>query len=506
MRRASSCILIILFTLVLYLPARGAGEITLSELQSPGNEKGQNHYYLGVFAYEDGAYEKAETHLSNALKYSPDDPYYNHLSGKTYLKLKEYEKARARLDRAWEAAPDAPGLKYDMAMLRYRLGEYSEAGARFSEVAEEEPANALACYYAGLCLQHQGDHEKAIAYLTRASEKSPTLTTNCYYYIGVSNQKLGRTREAAEKFEYVRKHARSDALREYASDWLQSMDARESTQKPYTIFLKAGLQYDDNVRLAADEDVYADEGDFAFSGYFSGRYDFITGEKFKIGAGGSVYQTSYYKLKDYDQTGSFLNLYASYRLEPFTFDFSYVPAYYWFDYKSFLIRHHFRPEATWRISEKFLTRLSYGYSENNYFQDDELDGRTHETGLIFYYNVSPELGYLFAEVDHEDTKASHPDYDYKTWSGELGALVKGPWDVKMKITGRYDDKKYDHVDSYFEIARKDEKYSVDMLLFRPLIRDWARILLELNYTKNDSNIKEYSYDRCMGTLSIVADF
>ncbi len=506
MRKALRFVFATLLILHLHQPARGDGKIMVSDLQSPENEKGQSHYYLGVFAYEDGAYEEAEAHLNNALKYSPDDPYYNHLSGKTSMKLKKFEQARTRLDRAWKSAPDAPGLKYDKAMLCYRMDEYTEAIALFSQVAEEEPANALASYYAGLCLQHEENYEEAIDYLILAAEKSPTLKTNSYYYIGVCHQKLGRSREAAKKFEYVKEHAGSDVIGEYAEDWLRAMADRETTQKPYAFFVKAGLQYDDNVRLIADEDVYADEGDFAFSGYVSGRYDFLDGERFTIGAGGSLYQTSYYKLKDYDQTGGFLNLHASYRLAPFTFDFSYIPAYYWFDNKSFLIRHHFRPEATWKISEDLLARISYAYSENNYFQDDDFDGRTHEVGTIVYYNVANERGYLFVEGGYEDASASHPDYYYDKWKAGLGALFKAPWGIKMKISGLYDDKNYENMDSYFGIRRKDDKYSVDLLIFRQFFWDWARILLELNYTDNDSNIDDYSYTRRVGTLSIIADF
>ncbi len=506
MRRTLRFVFATLLILYIHQPAWGDGTITVSELQSPENEKGQSYYYLGVFAYEDGAYEEAEAHLENALAYSPDDPYYNHLSGKTLLKLKRWEPARTRLDRAWKTAPGTPGLKYDRAMLHYHLDERHEAAALFSQVAGEEPANALASYYAGLSLQRVENYEEAIDYLARAAEGSPTLKTNCYYYIGVCNQKLGRSREAAKKFEYVRDHAESDVIGEYAEKWLRNMEARETTQKPYAFFLKAGLQYDDNVRLIADEDVYADEGDFAFSGYFSGRYDFRVGESFKIGVGGSLYQTSYYKLKDYDQTGSFLNLNVSWRLSPFTFDFAYIPAYYWFDNKSFLIRHHFRPEATWKISDDLLTRVSYAYSENNYFEDDELDGHTHEAGLIAYYNVADETGYLFVEAGYEDASASHPDYYYDKWKAGLGVLFKGPWGVRMKLSGMYDDKTYDNVDSYFGIRREDDKYSVDLLLFRQFFWDWARILLELNYTNNDSNISDYSYKRRVGTLSIMADF
>jgi tetratricopeptide (TPR) repeat protein len=106
-------------------------------------EGGRGYYDLGVFAYEDGDYQNAESYLKKALEFNPDDPYYNHYIGKTYLKIEDYKAAEQYLSRAWELDSDISGLKYDRAMLNYKTSRYSVATDLFTEIVDEDPSNVL---------------------------------------------------------------------------------------------------------------------------------------------------------------------------------------------------------------------------------------------------------------------------------------------------------------------------------------------------------------------------
>ena len=484
---------------------------------SEEEEAGRAYYDFGVFAYEDGDYEDAEKNFKNALKFNPDSPFYNHYLGKTYLKMERYQEAENYLEKAWEVNPDISGLKYDMALLNYKTSKYSRAADLFAEIVEEDPSNVLAYYQAGISLYKQKRYGKSLDYLIGAAEKSPTLKANSYYYAGICYQKIGRIEKAVEKFEYVKENADSESLREYAIKGLEGIEKQKAALKPYSIYLKIGYQYNDNVPLEPlDEDIYEDiyevkyedEADFATVGYFSGRYNLVERDDYEIGAGYDHYQTVHNSLKEWDLVASRPNLYIKYRFYPFSFGFSYLPSYYWVESDSYLMRHQLNPEVTWKVNENLATRFSYSYYKNNYLQDDndKRDGNTNDIFLDVYYSILDNRGRLFGGIGYEDNSASHSDYYYDQLKTKLGISLKIPWGLNLSLTGRYYDREYDNVDSDYGVKRKDTKYKGSISLSRRFLYDWLSILVEFDYTEKNSNIDVFDYKRNRTTLSLEARY
>ena len=472
-----------------------------------GDERGGVYYDFGVFAFEDGDYEDAEGNFKKALEFNPDNPYYNHYLGKTYLKIERYQDAENYLTKALKIDPDVSRLKYDMALLNYKMSNFSKAADLFAEVVKEDTSNILAHYHAGMNLYKMKRYGKALDYFIDAAEKSPTIKANGYYYAGICYFKTGDIEKAVEKFEYVKDYADEELLRGYALKWLAVIDRQKKALRPFSLYLKLGYQYDDNVLLEPlDQDIYADEEDFVTVGYFSGRYDFINRADYEIGAGYSHYQTWHNDLEQYDMVGSIFNLYTKYRFHPFAFGFSYLPHYYWVDSDSFLMRHQLKPEMGWRVNDNLFMRFSYSYYRNNHFQDDDRDGHTNEVFFNTYYSIGEKRGHLFGGVGYEDTSASHPDQYYGQFELRLGISLQVAWDLNLSLTGKYYDQNYDNVDSFYGVKREDAKYYGSISLSHKFFYDWLSINGEFNYTKNDSNIFNYKYERTVTTLSLTARF
>ena len=494
MSRLLKCILVVLFFLLF---ATGV----------QAQEGGQAYYDFGVFAFEDADYPGAEANFKKALTFSPDNPFYNHFLGKTYLKLERYPESLIYLEKAWELDSTLSGLKYDLAYLKYKMDNFSEAAVLFEELAKEDPANILAHYHAGISLYRQQKYRKALGYFMVASEKSPTIKTNGYYYAGACYQKIGDYEKAVEMFEYVRDHADKATLKENAIKWLEAMDKQKKAMKPYSVYMKLGVQYDDNVTLEPlDIDRAADENDWATVFYYSGKYNVINRQDVIFGAGFSQYQTWYDDLEEYDLTGSILDIYGKYNRYPFPFGFNYKPTYYWLDSNSYVMKHQLTPQVSWRVNQQFLARLSYSYFRNNYFQDNDRDGHTNEVFLDGFYTIGDKWMVLFGRVGYEDNTASHPDQYYERWKTRLGATVKLPWEFSLSLTGRYQNKRYDNEDSFFLVTRKDDKYSASISLSHNIVYEWLSAIAEYAYTKNDSNISDYEYERNVTTLSLSARF
>ena len=473
---------------------------------SHAEEAGRAYYDLGVFAYEDGDYQEAEKSLKTALTFMPDNPFYNHYMGKTYLKMERYDEALAHLKLANDVNPDVLGLKYDLALGLFKVQDYTRAADLFEDLFQEDPSNILAQYHAGISRYMQKEYSKALNYLINASEKSPSIKAMGYFYAGVCHQQMGDTGNAVKKLEYVRDNAEDASLRKSAIKRLEAIE-KQKKAKPYRVNMKLGIQYDDNVVLEPlDEDIIADEDDWMAVFYYSGSYNVINRQDYILGAGYNHYQTWHDDLSEYDLTGSILDLYGKYHFNRFTFGLSYSPNYYWLDSDSYIMKHHLKPEVSWKVNEDLVGKLSYSYYRNKYFEDKDRNGHTHEGFLNFYYRLGGKMGYLFGGFGYKDVTASHPDQYYGQLKTKLGVSLKMPWELVFNTTLKFYRKDYDNVHSIYGVDREDDKYNILLSLSRKLVYDWLRIVGEYSYTKNDSNISDYEYERNMATLSVAASF
>ncbi len=496
MERVSNAVFVILLVLFMFLSANAE------------DDAGRVYYQRGVFAYEDGDYGDAEKNLKKALESDSQNPFYNYFLGKTYLKTEHYQDAEHYLDLVRMINPNIPGFQYDWAVLNYQTGKYSQAAEFFKEIAKNNPSDALAHYHAGMSLYKEKHYGKALKYLVRSAQLSPVVWTNAYYHAGVCLWNTGSVRQAVEKFEYVRDHSDTEELKANAMNWLQTAETETPAKiaKPYSLYLKIGYQYDGNVRLEPlDMDMYADEDDSAFEGYVSGTYNFINRRDVQTGIGYSHCQTWHNELSKYDLTGSIIRLYTTCRFEPLTFGLTYTPSFFRLDSESYLKRHQLKPELTWKASENFFTRVSYNYYHNDYSDSDAFpdndarDGYTNAVSLDAYYSVLNKKGYLFGGMGYEANAASGSEESYDQISMKMGLYFKLPWAFDFNLVGKYYDKKYDE-------KRDDSKYFGSISLSRRLYYDWLGMLAEFDYTKNDSNIERYEYDRKVMGLSLTANF
>ncbi|MCP4106760.1 MAG: DUF560 domain-containing protein [Desulfobacteraceae bacterium] len=465
--------------------------------------RGREYYDSGVFAYEDGDWEEAEKKMKTALESEPDNPFYNHFMGKIFLKAEKYHEAEKYLGIAWELNQDISGLKYDIALLNSKKSDYRKAADLFMEIAGENPSDALAHYHAGMNLYNQELFGKALKYLLKAARLSSAIKDNAYYYSGICYWKTGEFEKAAKKFEYVRDNANSEKFRANAQSMLQSTEKPLESKKPYSLYLKIGYQYDDNVRLESlDSDVSADDSDYVVEGYFSGKYNVIDRKDLKTGIEYSHYQTWHKELGEYDLTGSIIDINAKYNLHPFTFGFSYLPSYYWVDSETYLRQHRFRPEVMWKADENLTVRFSYSYYTNNYPRDDARDGHANDVFLDLYYTLSDKKGYLFGGIGYEDISASS-DNCYGQFTANFGILLNLPHDMSLSLMGKYYNRDYDNTDTLYRVKRQDAKWLGAISLSRKLYYDWLSVLGEFDYMTTDSNINTYEYDRKVVILSLV---
>lgn len=470
-------------------------------------EPGRAYYDFGVFAYEDEDYDDAESNFLKALSFDAENAFYNHFLGKTYQKMKRHLEAMRYFAQAWETDSTLSGLRYDLAFQHYQMSNYDIAADLFRQTVEEDPANVLAHYYTGISNFKLKRYDIALKFFFDAIEKSPSIKVNGFYYAGICYRKMGDIDKAVEHFEFVRDHADSGALITSSKKWLEEIEAYRIAKRPLSLYAKVGYGYDNNVRLEPlDADIYADEDDYGAIGYFSGRYNVVNRDNLRVGLGYSHYQTIHHRLKTYDLIGSVGNFHVKYQASPFALGFSYFPSLYWLDGQTFMRRQEFRPEVTIKLSDGLSTRLSYGYYDIDHVQDNGRDGHTNEFALDAFNSITGKELLIYGGIGYEMYYPSDPDQDYRQTKAKLGMSVALAWGLNLNVTGRYYYKRYENPDSLFNITRRDHKYSGAVSFSRDLIYGWLSIIVDYNYTRNDSSIMVFDYQRQMVTLSLAAKY
>ena len=488
---------ILLLTLLLALSA--------NTVQASDDIGGRAFYDLGVFAYEDGDYKGAEENFTMALKYEPDNALYLLYLGKVYFKTDRFEEAESAFQAAVKLDPKLPGLKYDLAYLYYQKEDFSKAVELFEDVIKQEPDNVLALYYAGLSYNKLRRYTAAANYFIAAADKSPTLKDNGYYYAGTCYNNLGQMGSALEKFIYVRDNAENDTLTNNAVKYIKVIETKQKETKPYALYAKFGYLHDDNVSLEpVDEDMPSDEEDGALFAYLSGTYDFYKKDALKMGAGYSHYQTKYNSLSEFDLVGSTVNLYAKYNLFPMVLGISVLPTHYWLDGDDYMERYQFRPEVRYTVNRNFSVKAAYGYHIVNHLRFNDKDGHSNEMTVNFNYILPKKLGYFYGGIGLDDYSAEHDDEDYTRLKGSTGiSLREDSSGIFLNLLAEFNDKQYDNVDSFYNVKRTDDKYYFSASLSRNIIYDWMTLSLEYNFTKTNSNIKDFTYKKHAGNLALT---
>ncbi len=472
-----------------------------------GAEQSETYYDMGVYAFEEKMYEISEAHFLQALQQDPANGYCHHYLGQICLLTDRYKEAERYFNTAWEKNRDISGLEYDIAFLKFKMGAFTEAAQLFEKMVSEDSSHVMAIYYAGMSLLGQKQYESALDYLLDAADRNQSIKTNALYFSGICLKNMGRLDEAALKMTYVSEYASKKWLQDGSKKQLLLIQKKSVQTKPYQLHFTTGTGYDNNVTLESlDDDIYSNEADWFADAYLYANYNFVSQDRYQIGAGFGHHQLWHKDLDAYDMSGTIANLHLMRFYQSFAIGLTCSPGIYYADDKKYLTRHTITPALIWNIDKKLTAAVSYDYSDNTYHRVSGRDGRTHE--------VSADIGNSFFNdtvdatfsLGYEDTSASVSFYGYTRIKTGLNFLFKLPMDVNVDLIGKYNIRDYDSMHLYYNKKRKDDGFSGSMILSRSIFYPWLTMSAKLSYEKNNSNIDDFAYQRTVTGMFISADF
>ena len=169
-----------------------------------------------------------------------------------------------------------------------------------------------------------------------------------------------------------------------------------------------------------------------------------------------------------------------------------------------MMREQVKPQLTWNISPNLMTRVSWSYAGSDYFDNNDRDGDGTEFALDMYYTF--KNGYVYAGIAYEKYTAAAEYEAYRKSVAKSGLMLNLFKGINLELMGKYTDKPYADVHPYYQIERKDRQYYGSAILAKPVFYPWLSIGVELNHTRNQSEIRDYDYTQTLVGVSLTATY
>lgn len=389
-------------------------------------------------------------------------------TGVTLFQEHDYAHALIYFYKAKELGFDKPALSYNIGVCHYKLEQYREAKDAFSITAQAQKMAPLAFYNLALVAMASKNYEEALSWLSKVIN-------------GTNDIKL-----------------RSLAL--------ASMDHIKEIQKNKVFtYGSVGAGYDDNVILTAGsasasssgkEDGFTEFTVFAGGPFPGGNHQ--NGLQFHAGG----YILKYFDLSSYD--ASVVNLGSSYRKKLSAWHIEGGGKYAFTLLDGQKLEQVPSVDLTARYTFQSRGSIRFRY-QLDYFDIlapdyDYLEGWRHRTNVIFIFPIDKtrlRFGYTL-ELNNRDDRESSPTRHQVQASIEYTIAPK----LTLYSSAAYRKSSYDMGTS---VDRSDDRYfGTGRLRFVPA-QKWE-LSIEYRYTDNQSNLKEFDYQRNLFLLDIGRNF
>lgn len=402
-------------------------------------------------------------------------------SGVEAFREERYEDALEHFRRARARGLDSPALHYNMGVSYYRLGRLEPAAAAFRRATRFDETRALAYYNLGRIAQRRDDVPAARRWFRRS-----------------------------------RKLAETDELRTLSERRLAELAPSPAPPPASRALLELSSGYDSNVLLANDTEVaLANAADpFAEADAYADRV--LTGDRDAgLRAQGRVVTRRHFELEDFNFTDAGAGLRFARPLGSWQTEVGADASVVTFGGNRFetvgeLIGRAERPLPAGR---RLSLRLSSAWIDGG-SQFDFLDGTRRGLALrLRSPQSSPrwDVGYELEINDRDDLSRSGDFFSFSpmhhvfsasgTWS--LGRAYSLTAEAGYRLS-RFADPEQ-RAATGLEKRRFDQRPELRVDLRRRFAQDWV-IELGVLHQRNDSNLRQFDYERTVVDLSVSRSF
>ncbi len=488
----------------------------------------------GLIEFGKGRYEKAQGLFEKALKAKPGDFDASDYLGQTLLRLKKYEAAEKIFRQLVEANPASGRALLGMGIAQSNLGRYNDALTSLKAAETASPDNPLVYYYQGLVYHQLKAFDQSPALFSRAMALSPDLTPSARYYTGVAHYELGLLDEAQKEFEAAIASGEPESeLARSAREFLERRGAPPKGPRRWDLSFSASEQYDTNVVLLpagtqppAGPTGISRKDDFRTAFYVRGEFRPIQTNAWTAGATYGFYQSFHRTLSIFDVEDHSPSLFVQRQFGAMQARFQYAFDYVKVGRSPYLISHAIQPTFTIAEGGNKFTVFQFRY-QNKDFQHGRFltnsvrDGKNWLAGVTQYVYFANGTGNLRAGYTYDTDRTgggspvvavlgdqTNADWAYKAHRLSAGLGMPPLLTIKLNLAFDYYIQDYDNPNSFSGTGTT--RRNDDIIFFTgTLSRDMTETLsaaLEYNYTRDQSNVSVFDYNRSIVSLTLNGRF
>ena len=434
------------------------------------------------------------------------------------------------------------GASLETGLADFKNENYEEAIPALLHAFDADPTSASTALHIGLAYKETLDYQQSKVYLNKALLLDPSIEKT-YGHLGEVLYATNARNELEELLLKAKEKGVSSSQISYlkglvhlskghkirGKSKLNSLIASEPGSEAATLArkakesikkgkgrLKLGLaysyQYDDNVMLKPSHDVpgvdISNESDGR--SVISARLDYSTSfDNFAIKTNYSFYQSIHDDLKELDVQGHRISLTPSKKTGKGTLSLMAGYEHYTVDSGGYLEVLSLRPLYTHSLGNKSWLNFTAGVASRDFLrtplnQYEDRDGTNINFGLGYLVSYGDKGGTL--QIKYSFDKSNTDGANWKSRGNKGGIMLKYPLAnrLSLNLNAGYYHKNYKNIHTTFAKKRRDRIYALNS----SLKYKHENLILKLAYTysKADSNISVYDYDRRIFGVSVEAVF
>jgi tetratricopeptide (TPR) repeat protein len=443
------------------------------------------------------------------------------------------DKAGKPADGGFEAAPTAEQvqesiLKGEAAAEDYRklaaqliaLGLHQEAYDLLAQNLKKNPKDVETRFLMGLALIDLDRPDEAIPILENLIKQNPKLPR--------VRLELARAYAANSQFEQARAEFRAvkalnppTAVGENIDKFLAALDA----QKFWSARVSVGFVHDDNVNAGpGSSSILAFGVPFTLDNASLPRHDsgwsvaaslnhvYPRSRRFAWQSTAAYSRTDYRKISEFDSDNVSISTGPSWRLPKAVVSLPLVYDYMRLDGDRYSGAWGLAPQAQYPLDNRMTLDGGVVLQTREYYNTATATTRSDRNGGVISANAGlrysldetsfVQVGY---RLTREDTRKAYLDF---TGHSVFATYFKGlPHGLTLVVQPSVARNAYDEKEAAFpEAKRKDVIYTLNINLAKELNKKGLSLALGYTYTKSDSSLALYSYDRNQVTLQLVGVF
>ena len=494
----------------------------------------------GLLRFSSGQYSDAERLFKAALEANPGDSRASFYLGQTLIRLKRPEAAEDIFQKLLHKNQADGRAWLGLGMAQYNRGRYTEALTSLDNAEKYLPTDPLVFYYQGLTYHQKGAFDLSPGRLLRARTLSPDLAAPSHYYSGIAYYQRGLLEEAREEFNAVLRVGEPGSdLVNSARQFLEEAGGEEGAgPKRWDLSVTLMEQYDNNVVLLplgtsppGGTSGISQKHDVVTAMFGRAEYRPLQTEIWLGGASYSVYQSFHRTLSGFDVENHTPAVFLQRQFGPFQSRVQYSYDYIKVGRLPYLVSHTIQPLFTLSEGYHAFTQVQFRY-QNKDFQDNRFagnnfrDGKNWLVGATQYFLFADNtgnvrLGYTF---DTDRTGGGSPafavignqtnaDWDYSGHRITAGVGLPAILTYKIDVDFNYYWLQYDNPTSFAPGAlgdtttfkRRDQIWTLTGTIGRDFT-EWLSASIQFAYTRDQSNLTSFDYNRSVTSFIITGRF